>query len=153
MENETFKYKLVTISASKKGIPVSWECGGGATNSGSATLWGNPDGSKKQAWIVRTRGMLSNGEHALVPVNEGDLHLHTTWWHGVIEHKLCRVNKIIKGDDKVVAELKVIATYENGEWDNEPSPVIEQMCQAGARKAKTYHCRSAVWVEPPKPRY
>src|SRR5690606_4267060 len=64
--------KKIEIEKTKKGYPALWECGGGFTNTGEATIIAGKDGQPKKAIYVRRRGHLANGEHALVILEVGD---------------------------------------------------------------------------------
>lgn len=64
--------KKIEIEKTKKGFPALWECGGGYTNTGEATIIAGKDGQPKKAIYVRRRGHLANSEHALVILEVGD---------------------------------------------------------------------------------
>ena len=60
------------IERTKKGFPALWECGGGYTNTGEATIIASSSGGPKKPVYVRRRGHLANGQHALLVLEKGD---------------------------------------------------------------------------------
>ena len=60
------------VSLSKSGIPCLWESGGSATNTGETQVIAGADGAPKKPIYVQTKGHLSCGQHALIPVEAGD---------------------------------------------------------------------------------
>lgn len=69
--------KEIKIEKTKKGFPALWECGGGFTNTGEATIIAGKDGQPKKAIYVRRRGHLANSEHALIVLEVGDYIIKT----------------------------------------------------------------------------
>lgn len=51
----------IELTITKKGLPALWESGGGATNTGSATIIAGPNGEKLVPIYVRRSGHLSCG--------------------------------------------------------------------------------------------
>lgn len=63
---------LVEIEKTKKGYPAFWECGGGYTNTGEATIIASQSGTPKKPVYIRRRGHLANDNHALFILELGD---------------------------------------------------------------------------------
>lgn len=63
---------MMKIERTKKGFPALWECGGGYTNTGEATIIASSNGAPKKPVYVRRRGHLANGQHALFILEKGD---------------------------------------------------------------------------------
>ena len=65
--------KTISIERTKKGLPALWECGGGYSNTGDATIIAGPKGEKKKPVYIRRRGELANRKHALFIIEPGDI--------------------------------------------------------------------------------
>lgn len=124
---------------------VGGEGGGGATKTGCAWLWTTPDGTPPRAIRVYTRGHLSNGHHADVVLSPGSYHVY------VAESRAdgLYVGVARLGTDGV---LTLVALQERGRWlvdDDLPDAVCRALSEAirvCVRKARTYHCREAMYV-------
>jgi hypothetical protein len=145
--------KSITIDATKRGLPAIWETGGGLTSGGSATIIAKADGTKPRAVFVRTRGHLSGGPHALVCVHEGFYLVHAGVGRGV--RQSARIERIVKTSIKDVhgekfeatAEVEVVNTFSQGEWDKPLDTKFEAAVEAAFSKASAYHCRYAVYID------
>lgn len=62
---------LNDIVITKGGWPALWERGGALSRRGSATIVAEADGSKPRPILVKTRGHLACGQHALVGLRAG----------------------------------------------------------------------------------
>lgn len=145
--------KQIKIEATKRGLPAVWETGGGLTSGGSATIIAKPDGSKPRAVFVRTRGHLAGGPHALVCVHKGYYLVHAGVGRGVrqsatIERIVSTSVKDIDGEKwEATAEVEVVNTFSRGEWDSPLDEKLEAAVEAAFRKASSYHCRSAYYID------
>lgn len=145
--------KSIKIDATKRGLPAIWETGGGLTSGGSATIIAKPDGSKPRAVFVRTHGHLAGGPHALVCVHEGFYLVHAGVGRGVrqsatIERIVKTTVKDVNGEKfEAAAEVEVVNTFSRGEWDKPLEAKFEAAVEAAFRKASTYHCRYAVYID------
>ena len=155
----------------KSGLPALWEAGGGMSNTGDARIIASPNGSKKTALVVKKRGPLSNEDHALFVVRENDLVIYADHGHGETNINIYKIIDIcienvhekyklfsdgeeyIKNYTKMTATCERVAKYSNGEWDNEPTPQIDEACRAAASKCRCYHCRTMFWGKEKPPRY
>lgn len=124
------------IERSKKGIPCMWECGGGYSNTGSATIIAGKDGEKKAPLYIRQRGPLACAHHALIPVDVGDFIITTNHHRGDFETRIYRVEEI----QAETATCSIIGEYSRGEWDEEHHFLIHAV-EAAHKKATCYHCR------------
>ena len=137
--------RTMSITKSGSGLPCLWESGGGLTSRGHATVITRRDGAKPRAIYIPTRGPLACGDHALVPIHPGYGVVSVSTSHGVIDAGKIEIIKEIT-DDTVTLEL--VSEFVFGEW-TKPVPSLEAAIEAATKKASTYHCREAVWVEAP----
>ena len=70
------------MELSKNGLACMWERGGGFTNTGRATVICGPEGQRKKPIYIRRSGSLSCGNHALIPVELGDVVIDAEHSHG-----------------------------------------------------------------------
>jgi hypothetical protein len=150
--------KKIEIERTKKGYPALWEEGGGMTNTGFAQIVANPDGSPKHPVYIRRRGTLANTEHALFIVSKGDLVIKTDHHRKDFNTNVYRIANITEEE----AELQLIASYQQGEWDNnEIEEAMEAVKQnkfhsfydiamaiiTAEQKATCYHCREPHFID------
>mgnify|MGYP000874607256 CR=1 len=131
--------KKIKTETTKKGYHALWECGGGATNTGEATIIADENGRRKQAIYVKRAGHLANSNHALIPVVVGDhiiksYHKRKDYWIRVFK---------IQSFDGEFANAELIYEYSKGEWNKSLPAYLEAAVQAAKEKATCYHCRSA----------
>lgn len=148
--------KTIAITTTKRGIAATWEKGGGMTSGGSATIIAKPDGSKPRAVYVPRGGHLACGEHALIAVHEGYYLVYAGVSRGTrssatIERIVATSVKDVHGQKfEATAEVEVVNTFSQGEWDKPLEQKLEATVEAAFRKASTYHCRSAVYIDTSK---
>ena len=138
----------VCLERTQKGYPAGWECGGGYSNTGRVTLWADVDGSPPRAIYIRRRGHLACENHALIPIKEGMYRIYA--YHHREDFKIT-IDKVVRLEyDKERelwwAEMERIATFDLGEWDNEPSGNLLNAVEVAKRKATVYHCREAYYI-------
>lgn len=140
--------KEFVIERSKRGIPCMWECGGGYSNTGEATIIAGPSGEKKAPLYIRQRGPLACAHHALIPVDVGDFIITTNHHRGDFETRIYRVEEI----QAETAICSIIGEYSRGEWafSTEPRPEVADHLPAAVdaawEKATCYHCREPHYV-------
>ncbi len=134
--------KKIKTETTKMGYHAMWEAGGGASNTGEATIICDQNGRPKKPVYIRRAGHLANAEHALIVLAIGDYivksyHKRKDFW--------IRIYKIASFDGEfAVSEL--IYEFRDGQWDNTPPTSLQPAITAGIEKATCYHCRSAHWV-------
>jgi hypothetical protein len=133
----------IRIEKSKKGFPCIWERGGGFTNTGEATIIASKDGKPKKALYVRRRGPLANENHALFVLEVGDYIIEANHHRGDFEIYIYNSVNITEEE----AELQLLASYQQGEWDKEPPAYLEAAVEAAKEKATCYHCREPHYIE------
>lgn len=132
---------------SKHGLPCLWEEGGGATNTGRATIIANHHGGRKKTIYIRCSGHLSNSEHALIPIRSGDYIITASHHRGdytVYVYIITSLDTHVKRGKKVL-----IYEYSRGEWNITPPQLLSDAIAAAKKKALCYHCREPHYVIPP----
>jgi len=133
----------ISIERSRTGLPCLWESGGGASNTGWARVIANQDGTPKRPLYIRRRGPLSNGQHALFVVREGDVIIEADHHRRDFRVEVARIVKV--GEEE--ATLEPIATFDEGEWDRDLPKELEAAVEAAKEKAVCYHCRDPHFFE------
>ena len=129
--------KKIKIEKTKKGYPALWECGGGFTNTGKATIIASPSGGPKKAIYIRSRGPLANERHALIPIEVGDYIIFANHHREDFEIELYKVVDF----EENVAIVELEHEFSRGEWNEEPPAELEQAVHTAMHKATCYHCR------------
>lgn len=137
----------IIVDKTKKGFPALWECGGGHTNTGYATIIAGKGGQPKKAVYVRCRGSLACEHHALVILEVGDHIIEANHHRRDFD---ISISKILGFEDKQgekFAIVKQINCFSMGEWDVELSAHLQAAVQAAMEKATCYHCREPHFIE------
>ena len=135
----------IKIEKTKSGLPALWECGGGYSNTGDATIVAGVNGLPKKAVYVKRSGHLANGRHALIVIEPGD-HLVEVEHHRV--DYWIRIFKIKAFDTETEFALtELLYELKKGEWDHQPPSYLQPAITAGIEKATCYHCRSAHYIK------
>jgi hypothetical protein len=134
--------KKIKIERTKKGFPALWECGGGFTNTGEATIIASSSGGPKRAIYIRSRGPLANGRHALIPVEVGDYVIEADHHREDFE---ITIHRIINFEEET-AVVEQVYEFSMGEWDKEPPAHLEQAVHTAMFKATCYHCREPHFI-------
>ena len=127
------------LTITKRGLPAIWERGGGATNTGSATVVAGPNGERLKPVYIRGRGHLSCGEHALFIVKEGYHVIMASHWRRDFTVKVYRIASIDL--DSKVASLELINEFSQGEWDSDLPIHLKDAVDTAMEKSICYHCR------------
>ena len=135
--------KKIEIERTKKGYPALWECGGGYTNTGEATIITSQSGGPKRAIYIRNRGPLANGNHALIILEVGDYIIFANHHREDFEIELYKV--VDFEEDAAIVELE--HEFSRGEWDKEPPAYMEQAVHTAMLKATCYHCREPHYID------
>lgn len=131
--------KAYKIERSKTGIPALWEEGGAYTNTGCASLITNRYGDPKKALYIKQHGNLACYQHALIPIQVGDLVVSATWNRRTGVDYMVEQIVNIEMDKATVEEIN-LDDVELLAGD----PLVNALLCA-AEKAQTYHCREAVY--------
>lgn len=142
----------IEILRTKSGLPVVAERGGGMTRTGHATIVCDENGAPPRAIHIFRSGHLACGTHALVACRPG-LRIVTAWRGGDVT-----VRRITASPSRLPPatgpdEVDVVVVWERSTGDSaEPMPTyLEEAIATAERKARTYHCRDAMYVtEPPR---
>jgi len=150
MANKKNQSTILLAPLTKSGLVSVWEEGGGATNTGDATIICKADGTKPTATYIRRGGHLSCAEHALVPVHPGYYLIKSYHHRGDFIHEVYRITRAFKEGEGEQAKGKIevilVNKYDQGKWDH---PLPENLINAvntAEDKAKCYHCREAMYV-------
>ena len=127
--------KKFNLTISKKGITCLWEEGGGMTKTGCASVIAGRNGEPKCAIYVRTHGDLSNGNHALIPVEPGDYVVEAGYGHGKDYFTVDRIVKINK--DEATAEYEEVTEI--------PRCLLNAI-DAAIQKSNDNHCRTPYYI-------
>jgi len=128
----------IRLYFTKKGYPALWEKGGGMTNTGSAQIIANADGTAKKPVYIRRSGTLANSDHALFIISPGDLVIQAYHHRKDFSINIYRIACI--KDDEAICEK--INSFDMGEWTFDPPEYLLPAIEAAKEKALCYHCRS-----------
>lgn len=132
---------LNDIVVTKGGWPALWERGGALSRRGSATIIAEPDGAKPRPVLVKTRGHLACGQHALVGLRAG-MYVISAGRSGAVSIK--RIKRVGVQGREVLAEVEEVDS-------SSIPPKLQPAVQAAVKKANIFHCRYAVWVDSKAP--
>lgn len=136
--------KTIRIELSKKGLPCIWEEGGASSNTGSCTIIGDMNCRPKKPIYVATRGHLSNGNHALIPVKVNDIVVECSQWR---KDYTINIYKIIGFNfEEQKAILKLINLFDRNEWDYYLLQKYVDIVETAKSKAISYHCRTPYFI-------
>lgn len=120
------------IERTKSGKPALWESGGGSMNTGSSIIICDPNGEAKPACYVKNRGHISNGQHALIVVDIGDVIINASHHRKDFSINIFAIYDILP--------YQLVATP-IGEF-NDGHRKYERAIEAAKEKATCYHCRA-----------
>mgnify|MGYP006916026589 CR=1 FL=1 len=150
MANQKTNSTILLANLTKSGLVSVWEAGGGATNTGDATIICKADGSKPTATYIRRSGHLAGAEHALVPVHPGYYLIKSYHHRKDFIHEVYRIIRAYKEGEGKEAKGKIevilVNKYEQGEWSRPLPESLINAVNAAEDKATNYHCREAVYV-------
>ena len=132
---------LNDVVVTRGGWPAMWERGGALSRRGSATIITESDGSKPRPILVRTRGHLACGRHALIGLRVG-MHVIYAGRSGAVG-----IQRIVRVG---VQGQKALVEVEEVDASSIPSE-LQPAVRAAITKANTFHCRFAVWVDSKAP--
>ena len=143
----------ISIDTTKRGFAAMWESGGGMTSSGSATIITGRNGEARRPIYMPRGGHLAGGNHALIGVGDGFYIVTASVRRG--SRDSASVKRIVSTSVKDIegekwsasAEVEVVNTFSRGEWDKPLDEKFVPAVKAAFRKASTYHCRSASYID------
>ena len=134
----------IELTITKKGLPALWESGGGATNTGSATIIAGPNGEKLAPIYIKRSGSLSCGQHALFVVQEGYYVVMASHWRRDFTIKVYQIVEI--NLEAQTARLSQLYEYSQGEWNYDPPAWLKNAIDTAMEKAICYHCREPHYI-------
>lgn len=141
------------ITTTKRGIAALWECGGGRTSGGSATVITGRSGEPRRPVYVPRGGHLCCGEHALITIHDGFYIVEAEVRYGdlssVTIFKIVST-KVVDIDGErwdATAEVEPVNRFNKGEWDSPLAEKFKPAVEAAYNKACDYHCRSAYYID------
>jgi hypothetical protein len=147
------KTQTISIDTTKRGFAAMWESGGGMTSGGSATIITGRNGEARRPIYMPRGGHLACGNHALIGVGDGFYIVTASVRRGsrdsaTIKRIVSTSVKDIEGEKwSATAEVEVVNTFSRGEWDSPLDEKLESAVEAAFRKASSYHCRSAYYID------
>lgn len=128
------------LQLSPNGRPVLYEQGGGASNTGRATIIAGPAGEALAPhWI----GQRAHGPHAAFRPRAG-LFL-VQFRYARTEGDTALIERITALDG-AEATTELVARLQQGEWEPELPSCLTAAVEAARRKSQCYHCRHAHYV-------
>jgi hypothetical protein len=149
----TKQTKSINIDTTKRGFAAMWESGGGMTSGGSATIITGRNGEARRPVYMPRGGHLACGNHALITVHDGfnvvyasvrrDSRDSASVWR-IVSTSV----KDIDGEKwQAMAEMELVNSFSQGEWDRPLDEKFAPAVEAAFRKASSYHNRSAWFVD------
>ena len=130
------------LAHTKSGRPGLWECGGGRTNTGEATVIADAEGYALRPFFVRTGGDLAGGNHALFPATVGNLVITVDRQRDDLTVTISRIVSVTETE----AVLEIINRLDRWEWDTPLTPAQAAAVAAATAKSRCYHCRHAHYI-------
>ena len=140
--------ETIRIELSKRGLPCIWEEGGAGSNTGSCILVGDMNCRPKKPIYVATRGHLSNGNHALIPVKINDIVVICNQWRK--DYKIYIYIITSFNMEKQRALLELVNSFDRNEWDFDLLQKYVDIVETAKSKARAYHCRSPYFIKEEK---
>ncbi len=145
--------KTIGIDTTKRGFAAMWESGGGMTSGGSSTIITGRNGEPRRPVYMPRGGHLACGNHALITVHDGFYFVHAGVSRG--SRSSASVWRIVSTSVKDIdgekwsasAEVELVNSFSKGEWDKPLDEKFAPAVEAAFRKAGSYHCRSAYYVD------
>ena len=149
--------KTITIHTTRAGNAAITENGGGATNTGHATIVCDRDGQPmRPIWT----GRHSNGTHGIFPVHSGKEYFmivahNWTKRGGVYEIEVWHLTNRHRHHDEDGTETWKMDACKirrrlDGEWDELPPSMLHKAIEAAIRKSRCYHCRCLHYADTTK---
>src|SRR3989338_7678667 len=145
--------RTISIDTTKRGFAAMWESGGGLTSGGSAIIITGKNGEARRPVYMPRGGHLACGTHALITVHDGFYYVRAGVSCG--SRSSASVWRIVSTSVKDIdgekwsasAEVELVNSFSKGEWDKPLEEKFAPAVEAAFRKASSYHCRSAYYVD------
>src|SRR3989344_3761112 len=145
--------KTIGIDTTKRGFAAMWESGGGMTSGGASTIITGRNGESRRPVYMPRGGHLACGNHALITVHDGFYFVYAGVSRG--SRSSASVWRIVSTSVKDIdgekwsasAEVELVNQFSKGEWDKPLDEKFAPAVEAAFRKAGSYHCRSAYYVD------
>ena len=128
---------------SKKEFPCLWESGGSFTNTGDSIIIADKNGDPKKPIYIRTSGSLACENHALIPIEIGDIIINCSHHRYDFTIRVNKINSIV--NDEI--EVEQLNSFSQGEWDFELESCLEEAVCISKYKASDYHCRTPYFIK------
>lgn len=125
---------LNDIVVTKGGWPAMWERGGALSRRGSATIVAEPDGSKPRPILIRTRGHLACGQHALVGLRAG-MYVISAGRSGAVDIK--RIKRLGVKNQKALVEVEEV---DASTIPSELQPAVQAAVKKGEHLPLSLRC-------------
>lgn len=139
------KTKTVKIELSKRGLPCLWEEGGANSNTGGCTIIGDTNCRPKKPIYIATRGHLSNGDHALIPVRTNDIVVQCSQWRHDFTINIYKIISFNLEEKEATLELR--NSFDMGEWDYDLLQKYVEIVEVAKNKSTSYHCRTPYFIK------
>ena len=139
------KTKTVKIELSKRGLPCLWEEGGANSNTGGCTIIGDTNCRPKKPIYIATRGHLSNGDHALIPVRTNDIVVQCSQWRHDFTINIYKIISFNLEEKEATLELR--NSFDMGEWDHDLLQKYVEIVEVAKNKSTSYHCRTPYFIK------
>lgn len=131
------------IPLTSNGNPAYWESGGGSTNTGHATIVTDRMYQKLKPLYIRHKGMLSNSNHALMPLRRGYKIIKV--WHHRDDFEIAILE--VKNITGSIATFELISTFSCETQRGWEDKLYANAIKAGINKSKDYHCKVPYYIE------
>lgn len=134
------KTKIRTVWV--EGLCCVWERGGEKECLGSAIIIADCEGKPKKAVEIRNE---MNGNHALIPVQGGDIIIIADQSRGVYYISICRMDTVVDGVE--MQEMQLVDRFKDGEWKNDINIFLKPAVTAAMQKSSTLECTSPTYIK------
>jgi hypothetical protein len=125
-----------------EGLCCVWERGGEKEQLGSAIIVTDCEGKPKSAIEIKSE---MNGNHALIPVQGGDLIIVADQSRGNNYISICRMDNVVDGRE--MQEMQLVDRLVDGCWKNDVNIFLKPAITAAMQKASTSECTSPTYIK------
>lgn len=132
----------IELSTSKSGLPTISENGGGLSRRGKCQIIAGRNGERIKPLYEPNRKYFGQ-DHAIFVACEGMLVAWASYWHGVDNVTIYRIESVIQKDGKYLAKIVEVCGERGG--DGNIPPELRDFADAAIGKVHCYHCRCKHW--------